>query len=214
MTNLPGMSWTLACHNYRLARPCHCSTSAALITQLLGISSWMQSTGSHWISQLHSACKCLCHLWLNDFSVFEGGSCAQVLKSTHSDCHWQMRPLMKFAHPSGASRTACVGGELMSQRPNRHPVQQARQGSNTECCRGRQELWSLLASASTTDSGIPQSILDKLAEELQQKKDIQDAINVRLSTLLQCSSSEDLKLTRSHDSLCFDTTSSMLGFAL
>lgn len=47
---------------------------------------------------------------------------------------------------------------------------------------GRQELWSLLASASTTDSGIPQSILDKLADELQQKKDIQDAINVRLLT--------------------------------
>ncbi|KAK9828205.1 hypothetical protein WJX74_003209 [Apatococcus lobatus] len=42
------------------------------------------------------------------------------------------------------------------------------------------ELWSLLASATTTDSGIPQPILDKLAEDIQQKKDIQDAINDKL----------------------------------
>ncbi|GMH33068.1 hypothetical protein BSKO_00902 [Bryopsis sp. KO-2023] len=39
------------------------------------------------------------------------------------------------------------------------------------------ELWAMLASASTTASGIPQQILDEKAEELRKKKEIQDKKN-------------------------------------
>ena len=41
-----------------------------------------------------------------------------------------------------------------------------------------QELWNLLASASETESGIPQKLLDDKAEELRKKKEMQDQINV------------------------------------
>ncbi|GMH43577.1 hypothetical protein BSKO_11499 [Bryopsis sp. KO-2023] len=43
----------------------------------------------------------------------------------------------------------------------------------------QKELWAMLASASTTASGIPQQILDEKAEELRKKKEIQDKKNVR-----------------------------------
>ena len=41
-----------------------------------------------------------------------------------------------------------------------------------------QELWNLLASATETESGIPQKLLDDKAEELRKKKEMQDQINV------------------------------------
>ncbi len=41
-----------------------------------------------------------------------------------------------------------------------------------------QELWTLLASASGNPSGIPQKILDEKAEEMRQKKVMEEEINV------------------------------------
>lgn len=42
-----------------------------------------------------------------------------------------------------------------------------------------QELWLMLASAASNDSGIPQAILDAKAEEVRKRKEVQDAITVR-----------------------------------
>ena len=51
-----------------------------------------------------------------------------------------------------------------------------------------QELWTLLASASSNPSGIPQKILDEKAEEMRQKKVMEEEINVSppLGMLVLC----------------------------
>lgn len=46
-----------------------------------------------------------------------------------------------------------------------------------------QELWTLLASASSNPSGIPQKILDEKAEEMRQKKVMEEEINVNPSAV-------------------------------
>ena len=51
-----------------------------------------------------------------------------------------------------------------------------------------QELWALLASASTTESGVPQAILDEKAEELRKRKEAQDQLNVGISAWNSCAS--------------------------
>lgn len=59
------------------------------------------------------------------------------------------------------------------------------------CCTVQQELWALLASASSMASGIPQQILDEKAEELRKKKELQEK-NVREFGFLE------FKLTEHH----------------
>lgn len=64
-----------------------------------------------------------------------------------------------------------------------------------------QELWALLASACSTLSGIPQSILEAKAEELRKKKEVQDQINVSCCCK-PCMHSRQLAVTNSSRWIC------------
>lgn len=66
-----------------------------------------------------------------------------------------------------------------------------------DVCGSVQELWSLLASAASTESGIPQKLLDEKAEEIRQKKERQDQINVTPPPTLAAA----LAANKTHDTL-------------
>jgi hypothetical protein len=55
-----------------------------------------------------------------------------------------------------------------------------------------QELWAMLHSASSNESGVPQQLLDAKQQELRERREREAAIQVRPISTLWCSCSSRL----------------------